>query len=193
MTRLQKQASYALGVQFAALAACAVLLTATGSPMVATAGFSLMALQAFVQLVGNTDVDPKHDPRPASVLWQLRLAVVVGATIWAFLEWNMRNGLATAGLALILAMVWLFRHASRPVSWGLAAYDEREREVITRACLVAANVLWVAFVAGSMCGALLAPMQVPRVAFGAAPWIGLSVMSTIAAVTVFWREWSWQR
>lgn len=192
MTRLQKQASYALGVQMAALAACAVVLLATGNPMVATAGFSIMALQAFVQLIGNTDVDPKQAPIPAKIRWQLRLAVVAGAAVWALLEWRMRNGLPTAGLALILAMVWLFRHASRPVAWGLAAYDEREGEVITRACLVAGYVLWVVFVAGSMCGVLFAPMQVPRVAFGAAPWVGLWVMSTSAAVSVLWREWSWQ-
>jgi len=147
MTRLERQSWYGLFVTALMLLAVGLIYSFTGSSLRSTAGFALMALLGFTELVASAGPEPKIKmvaPAQKHLFWWSVAFVVLLTT---FVEWGVRSGLPTLfGALAIVAIYWQKRRLLTAGSLRMPLYDEREQAVIHKSSRVAFGLFWVLFV-----------------------------------------------
>lgn len=188
MTRLEKQSWYGLAVAALTLLAVGVLYALTRSTLPSMAGFAVLALSGFTQVVGSSGPEPKIkkvDPLQKRNFW-MSIAFVTFITI--FVEWGTRSMLVIVlGILVVASLWWQKRHLFSP-RLRMHKYDEREQVVNQKAARVGFIVFWILFVSTNTLISVLHPQAVPSYFLVGEVLMGVWVMMVGTSVATLWQE-----
>ncbi len=188
MTRLEKQSWYALAVAGVTVMAVGTVYVLTGSTLRSMAGFAVMGLWGFTQVVGSSGPEPKIKEVKPSQIWGFWGSVALATIITLFVAWGTRSRLVIVnGILLVAAFWWLKRRLFSP-GLGMHKYDEREQAVIQKAARAGFILFWILFVFSNTLITLLHPQPIPSFIPVCEVMTGFWVMMLGTSVATLWQE-----
>jgi hypothetical protein len=188
VTRLEKQSWYGLVVVALTLMAVGTLYAFTGSAFRSMAGFAVMVLLAFTQVVGSSNPGPRIKEVKPSQIWGFWGSIAFLTIITLFVAWGTRSRLVIVNGIILGAFLWWQKRRLFSPGLRMHKYDEREQAVIQKAARAGFVAFWILFVLSNTLISLLHPQPVPSYLLVWEVLMGAWVMIVGTSVATLWQE-----